>query len=124
MSPATASVESASALTHSEATHTLLASFLGWALGAFDFSCWSSSPTIATEFHRSVPDIAFTITMTLAMRPGGHLSSDGAPTYGYRRRMPLMAIAAACRLMVLYSVIEVTSGLAPTNGWFLFMRAI
>jgi hypothetical protein len=35
---------------------------------------------MATEFHRSVADIAFTITLALAMRPLGHLSSDGAPT--------------------------------------------
>ena len=118
MSPVAASLESPPALTRSEATHTLLASFLGWALDAFDFFVLVFVlPAIAAEFHRSVADIAFTITMTLAMRPVGALIFGWcADRYG--RRTPLMVD------VILYSVIEVASGLAPTYGWFLFFRAL
>ena len=105
-------------MTASEAGHTLFASFLGWTLDAFDFFVLVFVlPKIGAEFHRSVADIAFAITMTLAMRP------VGAAVFGwladrYGRRTPLMID------VLLYSVVEVLSGLAPTYGWFLFLRAL
>jgi MFS transporter, SHS family, lactate transporter len=106
------------ALTRGEAAHTLAASFLGWTLDAFDFFVLIFVlPTIAAEFHRSVADVAFTITATLAMRPLGALIFGWiADRYG--RRVPLMAD------IIFYSVIEVLSGLAPSYGWFLFLRAL
>src|ERR1700726_2654205 len=113
-----ATSETRRAMTPSQARHTLFASFLGWTLDAFDFFVLVFVlPTIAAEFHRSVADIAFTITMTLPTRPLGALIVGWcADRYG--RRTPLMID------IVFYSVIEVASGLARTYGWFLFFRAI
>src|SRR5712671_3413013 len=105
-------------LSTADAVHTLVASFLGWTLDAFDFFILVFVlPTVAKDFHRSVPDIAFTITATLAMRPvGAVIFGWFADRYG--RRLPLMVD------VIFYSVVEVLSGLAPTYGWFLFMRAL
>src|ERR1700730_17471249 len=98
------------AMTRSEAGHTLFASFLGWTLDAFDFFVLVFVlPKIGAEIHRSVADIAFAITMTLAMRPvGAALFGWLADRYG--RRTPLMID------VLLYSVVEVLSGLGPTYG--------
>src|SRR5487761_1289921 len=106
------------ALTRSEAAHTLLASFLGWTLDAFDFFILVFVlPTIAKEFHRSVADVAFTITATLAMRPlGAVLFGWMADRYG--RRIPLMID------IVFYSMVEVASGFAPNFTVFLILRAL
>jgi len=105
-------------MTPSEAGHTLFASFLGWTLDAFDFFVLVFVlPKIGADFHRSVADIAFAITMTLAMRPiGAALFGWLADRYG--RRGPLMID------VLLYSVVEVLSGLAPTYGSFLLLRAL
>ena len=74
-------------------------------------------PAVARDFHRPIPDIAFTITATLAMRPVGALIFGWiADRYG--RRIPLMVD------VVFYSVVEVLSGLAPSYRWFLFLRAL
>jgi MFS transporter, SHS family, lactate transporter len=106
------------AMTPREAGHTLFASFLGWTLDAFDFFVLVFVlPKIGAEFHRSVADIAFAITMTLAMRPvGAALFGWLADRYG--RRAPLMID------VLFYSVVEVLSGLAPTYGTFLLLRAL
>jgi MFS transporter, SHS family, lactate transporter len=105
-------------LTTSEAFHTLLASFLGWTLDAFDFFVLVFvMPAIATEFHKSVADVAFTITATLAMRPvGAFIFGWFADRYG--RRLPLMLD------IIFYSIIEVASGLAPNYGTFLLLRML
>ena len=105
-------------MTPREAGHTLFASFLGWTLDAFDFFVLVFVlPKIGADFQRSVADIAFAITMTLAMRPvGAALFGWLADRYG--RRTPLMID------VLLYSVVEVLSGLAPTYGWFLVLRAL
>ena len=106
------------AMTPSEAGHTLFASFLGWTLDAFDFFVLVFVlPKIGADFHRSVADIAFAITITLAMRPvGAALFGWMADRYG--RRTPLMLD------VMLYSVVEVLSGLAPSYGSFLVLRAL
>jgi SHS family lactate transporter-like MFS transporter len=108
----------AAQLTPSQAFHTLLASFLGWTLDAFDFFVLVFVlPRIAADFHKSIPDIALTITATLAMRPVGALIFGWlADRFG--RRTPLMID------VILYSLIEIASGLAPSYGWFLFLRTI
>ncbi len=105
-------------LSTSAAAHTLIASFLGWTLDAFDFFVLIFvMPTVARDFHRSIADIAFTITATLAMRPIGALIFGWfADRYG--RRLPLMVD------VIFYSIVEVLSGLAPTYRWFLFFRAL
>jgi SHS family lactate transporter-like MFS transporter len=107
-----------SGLSRSAAAHTLTATFLGWTLDAFDFFVLVFAlPAIAAEFHKSIADIAFTITATLAMRPlGAVLFGWLADRYG--RRRPLMAN------IIFYSVIEVLSGLAPSFRTFLILRAL
>ena len=72
---------------NSDAYHTLLASFLGWTLDAFDFFVLIFVlPAVAREFHRSIADVAFTITATLAMRPIGALIFGWfADRYGRRQ---------------------------------------
>src|SRR6202166_429789 len=111
-------LEPVRAITSSEAAHTLLASFLGWALYAFDFFILIFvMPAVAREFHRPISHIAFTITATLALRPVGALIF-GWMADRYGRRIPLMID------VIFYSVVEVLSGLAPSYGWFLAMRAL
>ncbi len=106
------------AITSSEAAHTVFASFLGWALDAFDFFVLVFvMPAVAAEFHRPVSHIAFTITATLALRPVGALVF-GWVADRYGRRVPLMVD------VIFYSAVEVMSGLAPSYRWFLFMRAL
>jgi MFS transporter, SHS family, lactate transporter len=105
-------------ITPADAAHTLLASFLGWALDAFDFFILVFvMPAVAKEFHRPVSHIAFTITATLALRPVGALVF-GWVADRYGRRVPLMVD------VIFYSLVEVMSGLAPSYGWFLVMRAL
>ena len=96
----------------------LVASFLGWTLDAFDFFILVFVlPSIAQDFGVDVPAIALSITVTLAFRPvGAFVFGLLADRYG--RRLPLMID------LVFYSVVEVLSGLAPSYGWFLVLRAL
>jgi SHS family lactate transporter-like MFS transporter len=72
---------------------------------------------IAKEFGRSDADIALSVTVTLAFRPvGAFIFGLMADRYG--RRIPLMTN------LVFYALIEVLSGLAPTYGSFLVLRAL
>jgi len=103
---------------NSKAGHAFLAGFLGWTLDAFDFFVLVFVlPSIAHEFHRSIADIAYTITLTLAMRPVGALIFGWAADR-YGRRVPLMID------VIFYSVVEVLSGLAPGYHSFLILRAL
>ena len=100
------------------AVHALVASCLGWTLDAFDFFVLVFVvPAIAKEFHRSVADIAFTITATLMMRPVGALLF-GWMADRWGRRLPLTID------VVFYSVVEMLSGLAPNYTVFLVLRAL
>jgi len=100
------------------AGHALAASFLGWTLDAFDFFVLVFVvPEIAREFHRSVADVAFTITATLIMRPVGALLF-GWMADRWGRRLPLMID------VIFYSVVEMLSGLAPNYTVFLVLRAL
>jgi SHS family lactate transporter-like MFS transporter len=96
----------------------LFAGFLGWTLDAFDFFLVGLSLTaIGAEFHKTDPEIAFTIAVTLAFRPvGAFIFGLLADRYG--RRLPLMLD------LVFFSVIEVLSGLAPNYTTFLILRAL
>jgi SHS family lactate transporter-like MFS transporter len=100
------------------AAHAVAASFLGWMLDEFDFFVLVFVlPAVAREFHRSVADVAFTLTATLAMRPiGAFIFGWLADRYG--RRTPLMID------LIFYSVMEIASGLAPSYRWFLALRAL
>jgi len=96
----------------------LVASFLGWALDAFDFFLVVFALTaIAQEFHTSDAAIALSITVTLAFRPVGALLF-GLLADRYGRRLPLMID------LVFYSIVEVLSGLAPSYRSFLVLRAL
>src|SRR5580698_9091386 len=83
-------LEPVRAITSAEAAHTLLASFLGWALDAFDFFILIFvMPAVAREFHRPISHIAFTFTATVALRPvGAHILGRIAGRCG--RRSPRM----------------------------------
>jgi len=98
--------------------HAFLAGFLGWTMDAFDFFVLVFVlPNIAKEFHRPVADIAYTITLTLAMRPvGAFLFGMMADRFG--RRITLMVDIIA------YSVFELGSAFAPSLKSLLIMRAL
>jgi SHS family lactate transporter-like MFS transporter len=54
----------------SEQKHVVAASFLGWALDAFDFFILVFVlKDIAAEFRSDITDVTFAILLTLAMRP-------------------------------------------------------
>jgi len=96
----------------------VIASFLGWTLDAFDFFLVVFALTaIGQEFAKSDADIALSITLTLACRPVGALVF-GLMADRYGRRLPLMLNLA------FYSLIQVLSGLAPSYGTFLVLRAV
>ena len=102
----------------SDYVSALIASFLGWTLDAFDFFILVFVlPSVAKDFGKSIPDLALTITVTLAFRPVGALIF-GLLADRYGRRLPLMID------LVFYSVVEVLSGLAPNYTTFLVLRAL
>jgi SHS family lactate transporter-like MFS transporter len=98
--------------------NALLASFLGWTLDAFDFFILVMVlDAVATTFGRTRPEIALTLTASLAMRPvGAFLFGIMADRYG--RRLPLMLD------LIFYSIMEVLSGLAPNYTTFLILRLL
>jgi SHS family lactate transporter-like MFS transporter len=96
----------------------VFAGFLGWTLDAFDYFLVVMSLTaIGKEFHKTVTEMAFCLTVTLAFRPLGALIF-GLLADRYGRRLPLMID------LVFYSIIEVLSGLAPNFTMFLILRAL
>ncbi len=105
-------------MTTREAKRTFIASFLGWTLDAFDFLLLTFVITrIATTFGRSVPEVAFAITLTLMCRPLGALLFGWiADRYG--RRTPLMIDIA------LYSILELLTAFSPNFTAFLVLRAL
>jgi SHS family lactate transporter-like MFS transporter len=98
--------------------NALLASFLGWTLDAFDFFILVMVlDAVSKTFGRTRPEIALTLTASLAMRPvGAFLFGIMADRYG--RRLPLMLD------LIFYSVVEVLSGLAPNYTTFLILRLL
>ncbi|MFZ1799758.1 MAG: MFS transporter [Chitinophagaceae bacterium] len=98
--------------------NTMLAGFLGWMLDAFDFFILTFVlATVAKEFNKSIPEMALTITASLAMRPVGALIF-GLMADKYGRKGPLMIS------IIFYSVIEIFSGLAPNYTIFLLLRLL
>ena len=103
---------------HPGARHAVLAGFLGWTFDAFDFFvlAFVLAP-IATEFGKSIPAVALTITASLATRwMGAILFGLIADRYG--RRIPLILN------ILYYSLIEVLSGLAPSYKVFFLLRLL
>src|SRR5215475_5733873 len=98
--------------------NALLAGFLGWTLDAFDFFVLVMVlDAVAKDFGRTRPDIALTLTASLAMRPLGALLF-GILADRYGRRLPLILA------IVFYSIIEVLSGLAPNYSTFFILRLL
>ena len=98
--------------------NAVLAGFLGWTLDALDFFLLTLViDDVAKSFGRTRPDIAFTLTVTLAMRPLGAIIF-GIMADRLGRRLPLMIN------VVFYAVISVLSGLAPSYQVFLLLRML
>ena len=98
--------------------NTFVACFLGWSLDAFDFFLLTFVLVpVGHEFGRSIPEIAFGITLTLMMRPlGAFIFGLLGDKFG--RRIPLMAD------IIFYSVIELLTAFAPNFPVFLLLRAL
>ena len=99
-------------------TNAVLAGFLGWTLDAFDFFILTFVlATVAKDFNKTIPEIALTLTASLAMRPVGAIIF-GLMADRYGRKGPLMIT------IIFYSVMEILSGLAPTYTIFLILRLL
>jgi SHS family lactate transporter-like MFS transporter len=101
-----------------EQRSVVIASFLGWALDAFDFFLLVFVlKDIAQEFGTEISDVTFAILLTLAMRPiGAFLFGRAADRWG--RRPTLMVN------VLLYSIIEFASGFSPNLTVLLVLRAL
>src|SRR2546423_6126466 len=98
--------------------NTFLACFLGWALDALDFFLLTFVLVpVASDFGRSIPEVAFAITLTLMMRPVGAFIF-GLLGDKFGRRVPLMID------IVFYSVMELLTAFAPNFTCFLIFRAL
>jgi SHS family lactate transporter-like MFS transporter len=98
--------------------NTFVACFLGWALDALDFFLLTFVLTpVGHDFGRSIPQVAFAITLTLMMRPvGAFLFGLLGDKFG--RRIPLMAD------IIFYSLMELLTAFAPNFTIFLLLRAL
>src|SRR3984893_18472258 len=98
--------------------NTFIACFLGWALDALDFFLLTFVLTpVAHDFQRTIPQVAFAITLTLMMRPlGAFIFGLLGDKFG--RRIPLMAD------IIFYSLMELLTAFAPNFTVFLLLRAL
>ena len=97
---------------------TFIACFLGWALDALDFFLVTFVLVqISRDFGQSISRVAFSITLTLMMRPlGAFIFGWLGDRFG--RRMPLMLD------IVFYSIMELLTAFAPNFTVFLILRAL
>jgi SHS family lactate transporter-like MFS transporter len=93
-----------------------LASFLGWALDAFDFFLLTFIlKDIAADFHAKISQLSVAITLTLVARPlGAFVFGRLADRYG---RRPVLMVDVA-----LYSVLALASAFAPNLIALLVLR--
>jgi len=104
--------------TRRDQRNAIAASFLGWTFDAFDFFVLTFLLNdIAKAFGKTRPDVALTLTLTLAMRPVGAMIF-GVMSDRYGRRLPMMIN------IVFFAVMSALSGLAPTFGAFLILRML
>jgi MFS transporter, SHS family, lactate transporter len=98
--------------------HVVVASFLGWALDAFDFFLLVFVlKDIAAEFHTDISNVTIAILLTLAMRPiGAFIFGRAADSWG---RRPTLMIN-----ILMYSILEFASGFAPSLTVFIVLRAL
>jgi SHS family lactate transporter-like MFS transporter len=96
----------------------VIAGFSAWLLDAFDFFRVTFCLTaMGLEFHKTDPQIALIITMTMAFRPvGGFLFGIMADRYG--RRVPLMINIGV------FAISDILTGLAPSYTFLLVVRAL
>jgi SHS family lactate transporter-like MFS transporter len=101
-----------------EQRNTFVACFLGWALDALDFFLVTFVlAQISHDFGKTIPEVAFSITITLMMRPlGAFIFGLLGDKFG--RRIPLMID------IVFYSVMELLTAFAPNFTVFLILRAL
>jgi MFS transporter, SHS family, lactate transporter len=99
-----------------EQRHTVLASFLGWTLDAFDFFLFTFViVAISKDFGVDRGDVTLGVLLTLAARPLGALIFGRlADRYG---RRPVLMID-----VVLFSVFELATAFAPSLVLLLIMR--
>src|SRR6266478_4257558 len=98
--------------------NTFVACFLGWTLDALDFFLLTFVLIpVSREFGRSIPQVAFAITLTLMMRPVGAFIF-GLLGDKFGRRVPLMID------IVFYSVMELLTAFAPNFTIFLILRLL
>ena len=102
----------------SDQKHVVAASFLGWALDAFDFFLLVFVLTdVAKDFGTEKKTVALALTLTLACRPVGALIFGRlADRFG---RRPLLMVDVA-----LYSVLGFATAFAPNLTAFLVIRAL
>jgi SHS family lactate transporter-like MFS transporter len=94
----------------------VIASYLGWTLDAFDFFILVFVlKDVAQEFGTDVETVTYAIFLTLAARPVGALLF-GLAADRYGRRVTLMVD------ILLFSMLEFASGLAPSLAIFLILR--
>jgi SHS family lactate transporter-like MFS transporter len=116
--PLPATVPHLAAAHPSDRHAAFLVGFAGWTLDAFDFFLVVFCLTdIGREFQKSDVAVALALTMTLALRPVGAIVF-GLLADRYGRRVPLMAN------LVLSAFVQLFTGLAPTFGSFLVLRAL
>jgi MFS transporter, SHS family, lactate transporter len=98
--------------------NTFIACFLGWSLDAFDFFLLTFViPPLTHDFGRTVAEIGYAITLTLAMRPlGAFIFGLLGDRFG--RRIPLMID------IIFYSVMELLTAFSPSYSWLLIFRAL
>jgi SHS family lactate transporter-like MFS transporter len=102
----------------SEQRHVVVASFLGWALDAFDFFLLVFVlKDIAQEFGTDISNVTIAILLTLAMRPiGAFIFGRAADRWG---RRPVLMVN-----VLLYSILEFASGFAPSLTVLIVLRAL
>lgn len=96
--------------------HTVLASFLGWTLDAFDYFLLTFvMVSVAQEFHTSLEQVSTALILTLVARPiGALLFGRLADRYG---RRPILMLD-----VILFSVFELATAFSTSLTMLLVLR--
>ncbi len=98
--------------------NTFAACFLGWTLDAFDFLVLTFVIVpMAHDFGKSIADLSYAITISLAMRPVGAFIF-GLLGDRFGRRIPLMMD------IIFYSLMELLTAFSPNYTVLLIFRAL
>ncbi|MGF7187549.1 MFS transporter [Robbsia andropogonis] len=98
--------------------NTVIAAVGSWTLDAFDFFLLTFLlSNLAKAFSVDISKVTFSILLTLAVRPiGAFIFGRAAEKYG---RRPVLMVN-----IVIFSIMELASGLAPSLEVFLILRLI